>query len=611
MSTLLRSASVPNRTGAALALALLAGGAQAQVIQSLVLSNVDSYKRLPVAGNQVRDISHGGGACQYLALSGTLQRVNSGTFPREACILARRLVRLAPNISIITHEMIIQPFTTSSFGTDGTIDIPRGSLVIPVPLNPSAGSNPSAVSHEEPGFWDFTFFEQFDDASSDSGTTPDARWSSLTISFISNPINYDTREPVSGLVATTTRYNVRSDDDLGPGAFTGTIISNLSRPPTGGNNRIRHVRVSGWVTGRTYSTLAEQAGGNATGEARLRITRTESVLLNPNDLSPLTENNEVFFALPFNTPSSDRVVIDLPIAENDDFGSLVREIQQGGPNESYNGFSYFLNAYESVDNWPENDNVWNGLKIEFFTDGQPPTQNVVALGTLTASPAGSEEVVTRTATMPAGEPLWFSFTLPTDVTNAANTYLDIDLEGTDPTFDSMLGLYPAFGASAGDRTEFDDEDGGLSRSALSFGDTTLRPVAPAWVDYLARDGRDGALSAGAYYLAVSTWVSGTGSTALGLDHFRATNPGTSSQSVTANFRFNFPLACGLSDIAGAGQTVGADGALTADDIILFVNWFFAQDSRADVAGAGQVALPDGNFTADDIIVFINRFFLGC
>jgi hypothetical protein len=73
----------------------------------------------------------------------------------------------------------------------------------------------------------------------------------------------------------------------------------------------------------------------------------------------------------------------------------------------------------------------------------------------------------------------------------------------------------------------------------------------------------------------------------------------------------FAASCGASDVAGSGQTAGPDGQLTADDIIVFIGWFFAADARADVAGSGQVPTPDGQFTADDIILFINRFFAGC
>ena len=71
-------------------------------------------------------------------------------------------------------------------------------------------------------------------------------------------------------------------------------------------------------------------------------------------------------------------------------------------------------------------------------------------------------------------------------------------------------------------------------------------------------------------------------------------------------------SCGLSDIAGPGQSEGADGELTADDIIVFLNRFFANDLRSDVSGPGQnTDTIDGELTADDIIVFLNRFFAGC
>jgi hypothetical protein len=71
------------------------------------------------------------------------------------------------------------------------------------------------------------------------------------------------------------------------------------------------------------------------------------------------------------------------------------------------------------------------------------------------------------------------------------------------------------------------------------------------------------------------------------------------------------IPCGQSDFAGPGQSLGFDGELTADDIIVYLNFFFAGDSIADLAGPGQSPGFDGEFTADDIIVFLNRFFAGC
>jgi hypothetical protein len=69
--------------------------------------------------------------------------------------------------------------------------------------------------------------------------------------------------------------------------------------------------------------------------------------------------------------------------------------------------------------------------------------------------------------------------------------------------------------------------------------------------------------------------------------------------------------CTLSDVAGPNQSEGPDLELTADDIIVFLGWYFAGDFRADVAGANQSTQPDFEFTADDIIVFLGRYFQGC
>lgn len=67
----------------------------------------------------------------------------------------------------------------------------------------------------------------------------------------------------------------------------------------------------------------------------------------------------------------------------------------------------------------------------------------------------------------------------------------------------------------------------------------------------------------------------------------------------------------VADVASANQFPEPDGNLTADDIIVFLNWFFRGDERADVAGPNQATNPDGSFSADDIIVFLNRYFAGC
>lgn len=70
--------------------------------------------------------------------------------------------------------------------------------------------------------------------------------------------------------------------------------------------------------------------------------------------------------------------------------------------------------------------------------------------------------------------------------------------------------------------------------------------------------------------------------------------------------FNCP-----ADVASPGQRFGGDGVMTADDIILFLNWFFASNVLADVAGPGQATVTDGAFTADDLIAYFGKFFESC
>ena len=71
------------------------------------------------------------------------------------------------------------------------------------------------------------------------------------------------------------------------------------------------------------------------------------------------------------------------------------------------------------------------------------------------------------------------------------------------------------------------------------------------------------------------------------------------------------VVCGASDVAGQNQANGPDGALTADDIIVFLGWYFAGDLQADYAGSNQDPNADGELTADDIIVFLSNYFAGC
>jgi hypothetical protein len=88
---------------------------------------------------------------------------------------------------------------------------------------------------------------------------------------------------------------------------------------------------------------------------------------------------------------------------------------------------------------------------------------------------------------------------------------------------------------------------------------------------------------------------------------------TVSALVTIDLPSAGPVCNNPSNISGPGQnTTAIDAELTADDIIVFLNRFFAGNLLSDVSGPGQnTTAIDGELTADDIIVFLNRFFAGC
>ncbi|MCU0688797.1 MAG: hypothetical protein MUE97_03535, partial [Phycisphaerales bacterium] len=145
----------------------------------------------------------------------------------------------------------------------------------------------------------------------------------------------------------------------------------------------------------------------------------------------------------------------------------------------------------------------------------------------------------------------------------------------------------------------------------TFPDTVTIPGAPAATATVSGVGakyiRWGALH---NYRFVSSKPPVTGYARLKLGRAPAGPTGFQGDTLVVS-GLQVPAGC-LADIAGANQAVGGDGALTADDIIVFLSAYFGGDLwAADVAGANQSTTPDGTLTADDIIVFLNGYFSGC
>jgi uncharacterized membrane protein len=66
-----------------------------------------------------------------------------------------------------------------------------------------------------------------------------------------------------------------------------------------------------------------------------------------------------------------------------------------------------------------------------------------------------------------------------------------------------------------------------------------------------------------------------------------------------------------ADLGGEGGSTTPDGVLDNNDFIVFIQYFFDQNSAADLGAEGGAQGADGNFDNNDFIVFIQLFFAGC
>jgi hypothetical protein len=196
------------------------------------------------------------------------------------------------------------------------------------------------------------------------------------------------------------------------------------------------------------------------------------------------------------------------------------------------------------------DSRWNSVRIS-LNDGAP---NAADAGSLE-----SGRSVLPAEFLSANETKWYAFTLLRDVNAGSFTYLDIDTEGNTlgAEAETVIALYDG----NGNRVAWDDDDGAARASQLTFGAGTR----PAVGNGLLYDGRDGALKAGKYYLAVRSYDSNAPGE-LGFDC-------PSSSGITGTARVT------LRTNAGASLWCPADwdrsGSQNLDDIFIFINDWFA------------------------------------
>jgi len=184
-------------------------------------------------------------------------------------------------------------------------------------------------------------------------------------------------------------------------------------------------------------------------------------------------------------------------------------------------------AYESY-NDSGLDAYWTNVSFTFNEYVPvPPPANVVDLGVLASPNHATMSTLTVNGTLAAGEIKWYKFTI-LEGALAPDTYLDIDTEGSAlvTANDTEIALYK----DSGIFLKTDDDDGSGLLSQLTFGSGSGMPGVP--VGGLAYNGRDGALPAGTYYLAVGGYNSTFG------DGFAASSTSANTGNFTLNFYFN-------------------------------------------------------------------------
>ncbi len=179
--------------------------------------------------------------------------------------------------------------------------------------------------------------------------------------------------------------------------------------------------------------------------------------------------------------------------------------------ESYNDTG--LDAYWTDVSWQFNE--WVPV---------PPPVGAIDLGVI--ADIGPDPDLVITSTLAAAEIKWYKFTIAEGAVNPGK-YLDIDTEGSLLVTgnDTEIALYSASGLFL----KTDDDDGSGLLSQLTFGDVGPRPAVG---NGLAYNGRDGALAAGTYYLAVGGYNSTFS------DGFTATSASTYTGDLSVRFGTN-------------------------------------------------------------------------
>lgn len=312
---------------------------------------------------------------------------------------------------------------------------------------------------------------------------------------------------------------------------TAMSLTNVPSMPAGlQNSHFMTVQSSYPVRSITVAgSLSAMAGGTSAPEACIRVHA-------PNGASWVLQPFSQMTAFPASTGS---YTFTLPDA-----------VPTANGTWSFGFFELYDDGHDGMA-----DATWSAVTIT-LNDGAPAAKNIGEVD----SPGRHVGM----GNVPFGEVRWMQFSIAQPATVLGGKFVDIDTVGTGAG-DTEIALYDA----AGRLVASDDDDGPGRLSVLTFG-VGARPAIGDGIPY---DGRDGALDAGTYYLALSPY-----NATFGVAGWDVSNNG--SNSITAA-RVN------ITTNIGAG-TCPAD----VDD------------------GSGEGA-PDGGVTIDDLLYFLSRFEEGC
>jgi hypothetical protein len=535
----------------------LAMGAQAVVQDSVTFTNVQS-----LVGGAATTLNHtftvGSYTLGRINVNGTLEEINGTTND----FLSENKVRItAPGGT--TFEL--SPVGTSY---SGAVAIPTMATFAFSNINPLAGA------------WEFKFRNSFDDSPAGQA---DAQWNTITIDLTDEAITPPASTNIGTISSTGTDYNTpeASVNHVG-GAIkwyrvtTGGACNNLG---TGDYFDLDMVgssltTCSFGVFTASGDLLASRLGGTTTNPAPAFLG-SDRFRLNPNTVAgvvntvanpSLAAGQTLYIAVAGNTATF-----------ASPFVATTTSVDAVG--------TYVLNVRTDIGD---------------ADDAAPST--FTNIGTL-ADSSSDYEVADHTQTVELPDQqtqYWYKFTLSEDVNASNGNFLDIDTENPDSdTEDTEIALFTPGGVLVAT----DDDDGDGVESQLTFGEVGPRPIFGFGT---APNGRDGALTAGDYYVVLTTFNSFF---ATGWRSHNNAPAGAHEGNFVLNFRHNTGAAAGSI----SGDLVLADwsGSVARSvDFEVFSGMTSVQSSTTTLDLSGGFSIPttlaDGSY---NMIINANRGWL--